>query len=151
MFQHGAPALQGERSEEEAEVEVVGRVSGPLLLEERDGKDQGEEVDRVNARDAGNVEGPLAERWAVSVVVRQNEARNEKEKAYEDKGVVDDGAEDTNMRGREVEQHDVDGENGSKAGERGKGWLADGRGVGRLRLSWRFGRQNGDFRRIENG
>jgi hypothetical protein len=106
-------------------------VGSPFLAEERDGEREDEEVDGVDAGETGDVEATPGEGGAVCVVVGEDESGDEEEEADEGEGVVDDGPENTRQGGREVEEHDVDREQGAQAGEGGERRLATGRIGGR--------------------
>jgi hypothetical protein len=98
----------------------------PLVLDHAEGDEQHEEVDGIEAREAGQPELTLDEGLrTVGVVIGEDVARDEEEDAYEDVAVVDDGIEQTEVWGGEVEEDDEDSEQGTNTGESWQGRLAD--------------------------
>ena len=95
------------------------RVCVPLGLEhwERDG--QREQVDRVEAGEAGAPELSLDQRRrAVDVVVREDVAGEKKENGNQGVGGVDHRRDEPHVRRGEVEEHDGEGKQGAETGER---------------------------------
>ncbi len=117
--EHGAPALEEERGEDDAGEELAVGVGVPLADEHDDGQRQRECVDGVEAGEARAPEVTLLE-WggAAGVVVGEDVAGEQEEEADEDVGVIDDGVERPHVRRGEVEEHDVHREQGTHTGER---------------------------------
>ena len=132
-----APALEDEWGEDDSLPELGVGAGVPLVLQHADGDDEDEEIDGIETGEAGEPELALAEGFAaVGVVVGEDVAGDEEEEADEDVAVVDEGIEKAEMRRREVEEDDEDGEQSADAGERREGRLASG---GRLRSQcWRL-------------
>ena len=126
-----APGLQGKRRQHHTGEELEVSVGLPFERQKRHGKQQHKQINRVNTRQPSHVKAPLRKRRAVSIVVSQNEAGDQKEEADEGECVVDNAPQEHRHRGREVKKHDVDGKQRAKAGEGREGWPGVGQGVGR--------------------
>jgi hypothetical protein len=129
--------------------EVAMRVRLPLEAQERHGKDEDQQVNRVHAREARDVEAALVQHGAVGVVVGKDEAGDQEEEADEGEGVIDQRPQKRGQRRREVEEHDIHGEQRAKAGQGRQRRLARGLPGSRRRRAG-VGLA-GEYGRVESG
>ena len=112
----GAPPLEDERGENHSLPEFEVGACVPLVLDHAEGDEEHEEVDGVEAGEAGQPELTLDEGLrAVGVVLGEDVAGDEEEDANKDVAVVDDGVEEAEMWWGEVEEDDEDSEQGTDA------------------------------------
>ncbi len=106
-----APALKDQWSEDHSLPEFEVGAGVPLFLNHAERDDQDQEIDGVKTREAGQPKLPLDESLgAIGVVVGEDVAGDEEEDADEDVTVIDDGIKESEVRRREVEEDDEDGE-----------------------------------------
>ncbi len=87
-----------------------------------------QKIDGIETRESGEPELALDEGLcAVGVVVGEDVAGDKEEGADKDVAVVDDWVEKAEVRRREVEEDDGQGEQGTDTGKRRQGRLAGGR------------------------
>ena len=103
----------------------------PLVANHGDGKEKDEEIDGVQPRETGEPELTFDQEFAtVGVVVGEDVAGDEEEDADEDVAIVDEWKEKAEVRRREVEEDNREGEKGADAGERRQRRLARDCGLG---------------------
>ena len=120
-----APTLEDERGEDDSLPELGVRASHPFVLHHADGDEEDEEINGIEAGDAGEPELTFTEGpGALRVVVGEDVTGDEKEDADEDIAVVDERIEKAKMGRREMKQDDSEGEQGADSCERRQRSLA---------------------------
>ncbi len=77
-------------------------------------------IDRIEPRETGEPELALVERGAaVEVVVGEDETRDQEEDVDEDEAVLNKGTKRAEVGRREVEENDIERQQGTDAGEGG--------------------------------
>ena len=102
MFQkvatEGLQPLKDEGGEDDSLPELEVGAGVPLVLHHAEGDEEHEEVDGVEAGEAGEPELALDEGFgAVGVVVGEDVAGDEEEDTHEDVTVIDDGIEEAEV------------------------------------------------------
>jgi hypothetical protein len=111
------PALQEQRGKNNSAPELPGRTHMVLDDEHVAEKDQRQQVDGIEPGETGEPEIALAQVRPVGIVVGQHEAREQDEEPYKDVGVIDHRVQQLHVRRREVEQHDVHGQQRADASQ----------------------------------
>src|SRR5579871_4584545 len=140
--------LQQKGSHDKSLPELQWRARSPLQLKHLERDQQRKQVDRVEAREPGQPELPFHQRRpAVGIVIRKDVPGDQKEDVDEDKTILNERPQQTEMRRREVKQNDIEGKQCPNAGQRRQRWLArrlDG-GCRRRNCRCRRGSQNGEY------